>query len=317
MFAPVPIFVVSSRAVRALAVLIALLLATPAAFAANLLVNPGFDGGTAGWNLYSEPGSHSTQWRSEDATGDAGSGSLRIQHLGNDQSASTGAIQCFAVEGGTSYAVKGRLRVLAGQTAVGSARLLLYWYGSPGCNTALPGGDQPIELATPGDWSLLEASVTAPIGAVSASLRLIVWNSSVGHTLVVDFDDLVVTDGGAEGPSPPYGTWISTTSMLGFEAQVRITDGTTLRPGAKESDCIAETLCASGAVPGRPEVFIKVIGPRPNGYLWVQLVRFTPSKVEIWLRQRSSWTVNYYVVAAAVPGAGALPGIEDREAFLP
>ncbi len=59
-----------------------------------------------------------------------------------------------------------------------------------------------------------------------------------------------------------------------------------------------------------------MIGPRPNGYLWVQLIRFTPSEVEVWLRQQSTGKVNEYVLPA-VPGDGTLMGLEDRVAFEP
>ncbi len=118
-------------------------------------------------------------------------------------------------------------------------------------------------------------------------------------------------------PSVPYDTWIDSVGMPGFEAQVRITPaGGVATEGAAEIDCIDETICASGALPGRPEIFVKVIGPRPNGYFWVQLIRFTPSQVEVWLRQQSTGKVNEYVLPA-VPGDGTLMGLEDRVAFEP
>ena len=49
--------------------------ASPAA--ANLLVNGGFDGNTAGWLTFSESGRYTTGWQIEDASGDPSSGSLR------------------------------------------------------------------------------------------------------------------------------------------------------------------------------------------------------------------------------------------------
>lgn len=121
--------------------------------------------------------------------------------------------------------------------------------------------------------------------------------------------------GGGGAPPPPYTTWISSTGLPGYQVQVRITGGSGGIQGLKEGDCIAETICVSGAVAGRPEVFFKVIGPRPNGYLWVQVPRFTPSQVEVWARQTKTGKVNYYKLAPAA--AGSLSGLEDREAFLP
>jgi hypothetical protein len=118
-------------------------------------------------------------------------------------------------------------------------------------------------------------------------------------------------------PPPPAGPWLSSPDLPGFEAKVRITAGQTVTNSAREPDCIVETLCASGALVGRPEVFLKVIGPRPNGFLWSQLSRFTPSKVEVWLRQISTGIVRYYVLPAVPPTSDEVSGLQDRTAFLP
>jgi hypothetical protein len=121
-------------------------------------------------------------------------------------------------------------------------------------------------------------------------------------------------DGGGGPPAPPDGPWLSSPALPGFEAKVRINGAT---PGALEADCIAETLCVSGALAGRPEVFVKVIGPRPNGFLWAQISRFTPSKVEVWLRQTAAGEVSFYELPAVGPGSDDVSGRQDREAFSP
>lgn len=54
---------------------------------------------------------------------------------------------------------------------------------------------------------------------------------------------------------------------------------------------------------------------RPNGFLWVQLIRLTPSEVEVRARQIATGQVSYYQIDPAAPGAGVLDGIEDRTAF--
>lgn len=126
------------------------------------------------------------------------------------------------------------------------------------------------------------------------------------------------SDGGGNGsPPPPAGPWLSSPELPGFEAKVLINDTT---PGSEEADCIPETLCASGALAGRPEIFVKVIGQpngRPNGFLWSQVSRFTPSKVEVWLRQISTGQINYYELAAVGPAEDNVSGLQDREAFSP
>lgn len=120
--------------------------------------------------------------------------------------------------------------------------------------------------------------------------------------------------GGNGGPEPPAGTWLSSPELPGFEVKALINDATT---GRREAACIPEALCLSGALSGRPEIFVKVIGPRPNGFLWTQVSRFTPSKVEIWLRQKSSGQINYYALTAVGATSDDVSGLQDREAFAP
>lgn len=119
-------------------------------------------------------------------------------------------------------------------------------------------------------------------------------------------------------PEPPVGAWLTSAALPGFEAKVQITPrGGEPVTGDLEPGCIAETLCVSGALGGRPEVFIKVIGPRPNGKLWTQISRFTPSQVEVWLHQPATGTVRYYRLDPVGPGSGDVSGLQDREAFDP
>ena len=120
--------------------------------------------------------------------------------------------------------------------------------------------------------------------------------------------------GGGSTPPPPSDHWLTSPELPGFEAQVRV-EGERL--GAAEPACIAEALCISGALPGRPEIFVKVIGPRPNGFLWVQISRFTPSRLEVWLRQVTSGETRYYQLDAVGPNTADVSGLQDREAFSP
>ncbi len=127
---------------------------------------------------------------------------------------------------------------------------------------------------------------------------------------------------GAEARAQPAsaaddpGDWITDPAYPDFRFKVAISAAETL-PGTKEPECIAEALCLSGAVPGRAEVFLRLIGPRPNGYLWVQIVRFTPSRVDVSIEQRSTTAQRSYVLHAVPPDLGVLSGFEDRTGFLP
>ncbi len=113
------------------------------------------------------------------------------------------------------------------------------------------------------------------------------------------------------------GGYLSTSAIPNFQFKVRIFNSTTPTAGAKETDCIPETLCVSGAVPGRSEVFVRVVGPRPNGYLWPTIVRFTPSRVEVDVMQISTGITKTYVLPAVPADSDELSGLQDRTGFLP
>ncbi|HKH46967.1 MAG TPA: hypothetical protein VKM72_20105 [Thermoanaerobaculia bacterium] len=117
-------------------------------------------------------------------------------------------------------------------------------------------------------------------------------------------------------PVPPAGNWLTTPEIPGFRFKVRITAQNAIA-GTKTADCIEDTLCVSGALPGRAEVFLRVIGPRPNGYLWPTVVKLTTSQVEVWIEQVATGQVRYYFLPGAGPTSSELPGFFDRNGFLP
>jgi hypothetical protein len=122
------------------------------------------------------------------------------------------------------------------------------------------------------------------------------------------------------GPAapPPPGNWVSAPALPGYRLQARITPQTTgpltatLLP-----DCLAETACFSGALRGRTEALVRVIGPRPNGRMWPSIVRFTPSQIEVWIEQEATGEVRYYLLPAVPQESGELPGLIDRSGFAP
>ena len=109
--------------------------------------------------------------------------------------------------------------------------------------------------------------------------------------------------------------YFTSTAVPGFAFKVLIGDDA--RPGTPEADCIPETVCVSGALPGRSELFVRVVGPKPNGYLWPTLVKFSTSRIEVWIRQQATGVVRHYVLEGARPGVEELPGLFDRMGFLP
>lgn len=126
---------------------------------------------------------------------------------------------------------------------------------------------------------------------------------------------LVASD--QEPPPPPAGGPIASTSVPGFRFWVRIGGEGSAIPARAEVACIPETLCVSGAVPGRSELFLRIVGPKPNGYLWPTIVKFTTSEVEVWIEQESTGQRRYYQLEGASPGSSELPGFFDRTGFQP
>lgn len=115
------------------------------------------------------------------------------------------------------------------------------------------------------------------------------------------------------------GTFLTAEDFPDFRFQVRIFNQSAPEPlvGRKEASCLPETLCVSGAIPGRSEIFVRIVGPRPNGYLWPTIVRLTSSRVEVQIEQVSTGIIKTYVLDAASPDADELNGLQDRTGFQP
>lgn len=114
-------------------------------------------------------------------------------------------------------------------------------------------------------------------------------------------------------PAPPREDWLASSQVPGFRFRVRIGDAA----GVQVPACLAGTLCVSGAQPGRPEVFLRVSGPQPNGHLWPAVVTLSTNQVEVWVEQTATKAVRYYKLEAPGAASSALPGVLDRMGFLP
>jgi hypothetical protein len=120
------------------------------------------------------------------------------------------------------------------------------------------------------------------------------------------------------GQAPPPERALTSPELPGFRVWVLITGPPgESRWGAPEPECLAETLCASGALPGRAEVLVRVVGPKPNGFLWPLLVKLSTSQVEVWIEQMATGEIQHYVLPGASPGDDTLPGLFDRTGFRP
>lgn len=137
-----------------------------------------------------------------------------------------------------------------------------------------------------------------------------------GVGIVVDEDLELVEHNPAPPPGPPSNQWLTAPQLGDFEVQVRIIAGDEVLPTQQEvAGCDPETVCVSGAVPGRVEALVRVPGPRPNGCFWPTITKLTTSTVEVWVRRISTGEVKYYAVDGSSPGSSDLPGFFDRTGF--
>jgi hypothetical protein len=118
------------------------------------------------------------------------------------------------------------------------------------------------------------------------------------------------------GPVCPSG-YFGDASYPDFCFRVTIGNPGDTVSGTREPDCIQETVCTSGRLAGRSEVFVRIIGPRPNGFLWPTIVRFTPARVLVDIHQLSTTQTNTYLLPAVPPGVDDISGLQDRTGFLP
>jgi hypothetical protein len=141
--------------------------------------------------------------------------------------------------------------------------------------------------------------------------------SDAAGTLEAYFDNATLCRAGTCADTSTPG-WITDLQYPDFRFRVVITPaGTSPVVGVKETACQPEVVCLSGALAGRSEVFLRIVGPRPNGYLWPTLVRFTASRVEVEIEQLSTGQLRMYTLEAIGAGDLDLSGLQDREGFLP
>lgn len=181
-----------------------------------------------------------------------------------------------------------------------------------------------LELRTPGGEDAAEDEVENP--GQTARIDYTLTSTSTNWRLIAKADDtgdtgsytLTLQCGGDEPPPPPPppGFFLDP-AYPDFQFRVRIGDPGSQIPGRREGNCQPETVCVSGALPGRSEVFIRIVGPRPNGFLWPTIVRFTPSRVVVDIQQISTGITQTYTLAAVPPGNDDLSGRQDRMGFLP
>lgn len=120
--------------------------------------------------------------------------------------------------------------------------------------------------------------------------------------------------GAIADPEHPTTGQIISPEYPNFRFWVRISD---VRLGKEVVDCLSETVCVAGAIPTRAEILIRIVGPKANGYLWPNIVKFNTTKTEVWIQQISTGRTKYYSLPALAQDSTTLPGLVDRTGFLP
>jgi hypothetical protein len=144
---------------------------------------------------------------------------------------------------------------------------------------------------------------------------LVTWRPDPTSPLVEGF--VVGPAGGESGPpSAPFA--IEGSELPDFRVWVRFTPQASLPSwGTRLEPCLAQAVCAAGSLPARAEVIVRVIGPKPNGFLWPQIVRFTTDQVEVWVQRKATGDTRYYLLPAGDPASETLTGRFDRHGFRP
>ena len=221
-------------------------------------------------------------------------------------------LTCSGSTGGTAPAAPSNLQA----TAVSSTEIDLSWRDNSDNETgflieALVNGTfQELGTVSP---NITQARIVNLTAQTSYTFRVRAVNGDLASGPSNQVTATTPAGGGGGGDAG----YLTTSAIPNFRFRVRIFNSATPTAGAKETDCIPETLCVSGALPGRSEVFLRVIGPRPNGYLWPTIVRFTSSRVEVDVQQISTGITKTYVLPAIPSDSDVLPGLQDRTGFLP
>lgn len=196
--------------------------------------------------------------------------------------------------------------------------------GTPTSAVILQGGSVFVDLGA--SFSAGSAAGTISTNADLSALE----SNTAGFSVRVSGPGGTVQGGlqsagpGVEPPPPPPGDdcpdgYFTDDQYPDFCFRVTITPpGAPPIAGAREEACLEDTVCVSGAVAGRSEAYVRILGPRPNGFLWPTIIRFTPSGVTVDIEQISTGASKTYVLAPVVGGdLTDLSGVQDRTGFQP
>ncbi len=289
-----------NRLILALAA-VALFAAPGMGAAQNLLVNPHFDTGLAGWQVLG-PGS----W---DGTLDAGggapsSGSAKgvITQLGGVDAIVT---QCVPLDIGATYHFGGKVFIPGGNTASGGAYFILIPFPQADCQGAPPpagGFLQTGSVFTVGAWTDSEITFTNTF-ALSGQVWAAIAPQTTG-SFQANFDDMVVAPGALSCPSDLLGSLCLVDSRFTVSAGFKLADGDqgiahAVPLGAGNSSGYYWFFDVSNA-----EVVVKLIdGCAVNGHFWFFAAGLTNLEVQIGIIDTQTGATKLYTNPANTPFA--------------
>jgi len=169
-------------------VFVALFVTAAGLQAANVVQNPGFDGGTTGWAQITGPDLVST-YSAEDAAGKPGSGSVQVTNSDPQPAELQGYSQCVPVVAATKYLVGATAKIPASQGVTGDAGFSAYWMTGADCTGYLSG--LSVETDVTGVWWPASDVFTAPAGSHGARVNIKVYKSQIGGSLTAYIDNIV------------------------------------------------------------------------------------------------------------------------------
>jgi hypothetical protein len=279
----------------------------PAA-AQNLLANPGFDQNLSGWFT----GNFDPQRSSLDANGSAHSGSAQANVAGGTPFGGTALHQCVPITAGTTYDFSFKVRMA---DPVGRLVGILQFFPNAGCNGAsLSGNSFTSQIGKPNSWHTVHFALTAPAGAVRASVQLSATNDLGPQTIL--YDDVYF------GPAAPTGCTPGPKALcldnLPGDARFRVrATFNTVQAGGKSGQADAIALDSLGVDHGglfwffsldNPEVLVKVLDRcQVAGHFWVFISAGTNVGVNLFIDDTHTGAVALF----HNPDLGPFPAIQN------
>src|SRR5262249_35058229 len=152
----------------------------------NLIVNGRFMTDLSGWTAVTDEGS--AVW---DGAGADEAGSAAMHSTAADTGVFKGYLtQCVPVAGGSSYVLSHRVRFSASETTSGWAETALYWTPNIDCSGYISGNGVLTSKASPGVFISDSSTVTAPLNARAAYVRVGIDKLDAGGIMSVSVDDI-------------------------------------------------------------------------------------------------------------------------------